>query len=86
MGNDFGVMVLLHSENMLSCFVLNGATADRIYDAVATNDKNYENSDIKIMKAETLEEALKIAKDCAESGDIVSLCPACPAFDQFKTF
>jgi UDP-N-acetylmuramoylalanine--D-glutamate ligase len=33
-----------------------------------------------------LENALNIAKEEAEAGDIVSLCPACPAFDQFKTF
>ena len=26
------------------------------------------------------------ARKAAEPGDIVSLCPACPAFDQFKTF
>lgn len=29
---------------------------------------------------------LNEAKNVAEKGDIVSLCPACPAFDQFKTF
>ena len=25
-------------------------------------------------------------KNAAQKGDVVSLCPACPAFDQFKTF
>ena len=30
--------------------------------------------------------ALNIAKEKAQSGDVVTLCPACPAFDQFKTF
>ncbi len=83
-GNDFSIMVpyILQYVKLL---VLNGATADRIYDAVV-HDQNYQNSNTKIVKTETMEEALMIAKNNAVSGDIVSLCPACPAFDQFKTF
>ena len=65
--------------------VLNGATADKIYEAV-TSDPEYKNSGIEIEKTDTMENALMLAKEKAESGDIVSLCPACPAFDQFKTF
>lgn len=80
-GNDFSVMVP-YILKYVKLLVLNGATADRIYDAV-TSDKN---CNIRIIRAETMEEALMIAKDNAENGDIVSLCPACPAFDQFKTF
>ncbi|MDE6660097.1 MAG: UDP-N-acetylmuramoyl-L-alanine--D-glutamate ligase [Eubacterium sp.] len=83
-GNDFSVMVP-YILKYVKLLVLNGATADRIYDAV-TSDEEYKNSSIKIMKTETMEEALMFAKENAESGDIVSLCPACPAFDQFKTF
>ena len=64
---------------------MNGATAEKIYDAVVS-DENYKNSGLKIEKTDTMEHALMIAKDFAKSGDIVSLCPACPAFDQFKTF
>jgi UDP-N-acetylmuramoylalanine--D-glutamate ligase len=33
-----------------------------------------------------MQNALEIAKSKAQKGDIVSLSPACPAFDQFKTF
>lgn len=65
--------------------VLNGATADKIYDTV-TNYEGYESSGLKIIKTDTLENALTEAKNAAQNGDIVSLCPACPAFDQFKTF
>lgn len=83
-GNDFSEMVP-YILKYVKLLVLNGATADRICDAV-TSDKHYENSSINIMKTETMEEALMLAKENAESGDIVSLCPACPAFDQFKTF
>lgn len=83
-GNDFSIMVP-YILKYVKLLVLNGATAHRIYDAVV-HDKDYENSNIKIMKTETMEEALTVAKSNAVSGDIVSLCPACPAFDQFKTF
>ena len=75
-GNDMSEMVpdILKYVKVL---VLNGATAQKIYD---------NKSGIKIIKTDNLENALNEAKNVAEKGDIVSLCPACPAFDQFKTF
>lgn len=83
-GNDMSQMVPLILEKV-KLIVLNGATADKIYDAIVSDD-NYKNSGLKIEKTDTMEHALMIARDFAVSGDIVSLCPACPAFDQFKTF
>ena len=58
---------------------------DKIYEAVTSNE-NYAASGLKIKKTDTMQNALEIAKNSSEAGDIVSLCPACPAFDQFKTF
>ncbi len=83
-GNDMSEMVpyILKKVKLL---ILNGATADKIYDAVAASD-DYESSGLEIIKTDIMENALSIAKSKAISGDIVSLCPACPAFDQFKTF
>lgn len=83
-GNDMSTMVpfILDKVKLL---VLNGATADKIYDSVVSAD-GYTESQIQILKTDTMENALTIVKDNAVSGDIVSLCPACPAFDQFKTF
>lgn len=83
-GNDMSQMVPLILEKV-KLIVLNGATADKIYDSIVSDD-NYKNSGLKIEKTDTMEHALMIARDFAVSGDIVSLCPACPAFDQFKTF
>ena len=83
-GNDMSQMVPLILEKV-KLIVLNGATAGKIYDAIVSDD-NYKNSGLKIEKTDTIEHALIIAIDFAVSGDIVSLCPACPAFDQFKTF
>lgn len=83
-GNDMSEMVpdILKYVKLL---ILNGATADKIYNTII-NYEGYDDSGIKIVKTDTLENALYEVKNNAESGDIVSLCPACPAFDQFKTF
>lgn len=83
-GNDMSQMVPLILKKV-KLLVLNGVTADKIYDAVVA-DENYANSGLIIQKTDTMEHALMIAKENAKRGDIVSLCPACPAFDQFKTF
>ncbi len=83
-GNDMSEMVP-YILKYVKLLVLNGATADKIYKAVTENEE-YKNSDLEIIRVDTMQEALKKAKDNANSGDIVSLCPACPAFDQFKTF
>lgn len=83
-GNDMSEMVpdILKYVKLL---VLNGATADKIYDTIISFE-GYDQADIRIIRTDNLENALNIAKENAQNGDIVSLCPACPAFDQFKTF
>ncbi|MCR5208084.1 MAG: UDP-N-acetylmuramoyl-L-alanine--D-glutamate ligase [Eubacterium sp.] len=83
-GNDMSEMVP-YILKYVKVLVLNGATADKIYDAVTSNP-DFEGSGLVILRTETMSEALLKAKESAEKGDIVSLCPACPAFDQFKTF
>ncbi|MBQ9532059.1 MAG: UDP-N-acetylmuramoyl-L-alanine--D-glutamate ligase [Eubacterium sp.] len=83
-GNDLSEMVPFILK-YCKVLVLNGTTANRIYCAVTSNP-NFENSGLKVIMTNNLENALKKAKEEAKSGDIVSLCPACPAFDQFKTF
>ncbi len=83
-GNDMSEMAE-YILKYVKVLILNGATADKIYDAVTSCD-GYSNSNIKIIKVQNLEEAVAEARENAGSGDIVALSPACPAFDQFKTF
>ncbi len=83
-GNDMSQMVP-YILDKVKILILNGATAEKIYNTVIS-DSNFNESNIQIVKTDTMEHALLKAKDMAEKGDIVSLCPACPAFDQFKTF
>lgn len=83
-GNDMSEMVP-YILKYVKLLVLNGATADKIYHSI-TENPDYKSSDIEIIKTSSMPDALEIAKNKAISGDIVSLCPACPAFDQYKTF
>lgn len=83
-GNDMSEMVP-YILKYVKLLCLNGATADKIYDSIVSNPE-CANSGLEIVKSSTMAESLVVAKEKAESGDIVSLCPACPAFDQFKTF
>jgi UDP-N-acetylmuramoylalanine--D-glutamate ligase len=82
--NDMSGMVP-YIFKYVKLLVLNGATADKIYDTVV-NYEGFEQSGVEVIKTDVLENALNIAKEKATSGDVVTLCPACPAFDQFKTF
>ena len=82
-GNDMTEMVP-YILKYVKLLVLNGATADKIYDCVV-NHPDY-NGQTEVVKTDVLASAVEIAKNKAQSGDVVSLCPACPAFDQFKTF
>lgn len=83
-GNDLSVMVpdLLTHVKIL---ILNGATADKIEQAVLAAP-DYDPNQLQIIKVKDLAQAVEAARKAAQPGDIVSLCPACPAFDQFKTF
>lgn len=61
-----------------------GDTADKIEKAVI-NDSNY-NGTPEIIRVENIAEAVKRASEDAESGDIVTLSPACASFDCFPNF
>ena len=65
--------------------VLCGATADKIRAAVE-NAPDYREGSPKIIEVTPFEKAVETARDLAEEGDIVTLSPACAAFDQFKNF
>ena len=83
-GNDMSEMVP-YVLKYVKTLILNGATAQKIYNAV-TASPDYEASGIELICVDNLEQAVNKAREISVSGDIVSLCPACPAFDQFKTF
>ena len=64
--------------------ILCGATADAIRSAV-TGYAGY-RGEPELVEVKTLQEAVDLAAARAERGDIVTLSPACAAFDQFANF
>lgn len=65
--------------------VLCGATADKIRAAVE-NAPGYEPGSPEIIDAAPFTAAVEAARDRAQPGDVVTLSPACAAFDQFRNF
>ena len=65
--------------------ILMGNTAPKIETAVKKCD-GYVPSDIEIIYADDMEEAVKKAREVAEKGDIVTLSPASASFDKYANF
>lgn len=65
--------------------VLCGATADKIRMAVE-KAPGYKPGTPEIVEVTPFEKAVETARDCAKDSDVVTLSPACAAFDQFKNF
>lgn len=65
--------------------ILNGATSNKIRKAFEKVIEE-KNLDIKLVQCDTLEKAVDVAKDLGSHGDIVTLSPACAAFDMFPNF
>ena len=64
---------------------LNGATADKIRQAVETCP-DYDPKELTILDCGVLETAIRAADRDAKAGDTVILSPASASFDQFKNF
>lgn len=65
--------------------ILLGETAKKIEKAVR-EDKKYNPDNIKIINTDILENAVRIARENAKPGDVVSLSPASASFDKYKDF
>lgn len=65
--------------------VLTGESADEIMESI-NNCTDCERKDLRIEICKDFEDAIVMAKDIAESGDIVILSPACTSFDRFDNF
>ena len=75
--------VVEHVKTLILC----GATADAIERAVVESEA-YETAAERprIVRCKDLREAVDAAYFCAESGDVVTLSPACAAFDCYANF
>ena len=69
----------------VKALILMGNTADKIETAVK-NAPKYSYGNPAIIRVSNMEEAVSKAHNCAISGDIVSLSPACASFDLYPNF
>ena len=76
-----GPEVCAHVKLLILC----GATADKIRAAVE-GAPEYAKGQPEIVTVQSLGDAVELAHMRAQRGDIVTLSPACAAFDQFKNF
>ena len=76
-----GPEVVEHVKLLVLC----GATAGKIRSAVEQAPE-YRPGHPEIVEITPFEKAVEYARDKAQSGDVVTLSPACAAFDQFKNF
>lgn len=65
--------------------ILMGQTANKI-NTVVKVEASRQKKDIKIYRVNTLEEAVKTAREISEKGEIVLMSPASASFDMFKNF
>ena len=73
--------ILAHVKTL----VLMGATGPRIEKAVR-EAKGFAESGLEILHANSMEEAVALARGAAKPGDIVSLSPASASFDVYPNF
>lgn len=76
-----GPEVVEHVKLLILC----GATAQKIRAAVE-QASGYRAGCPEILEITPFVKAVEAARDRAENGDVVTLSPACAAFDQFKNF
>ncbi|MBQ7565916.1 MAG: UDP-N-acetylmuramoyl-L-alanine--D-glutamate ligase [Oscillospiraceae bacterium] len=79
--DDLGREICRHVKLLVLC----GATADMIERAVKAAPE-YEAGKPEIVTFTDFRKAVETAVAKAQSGDVVTLSPACAAFDQFKNF
>ena len=75
-GSPYTVLNDLLHERVKTVYTI-GAAATKI---------EAEVTGVKVIHAETLENAVKLASERAVGGDIVLLAPACASFDQFQSY
>lgn len=81
--HDYSLMAekMAHLNN-LKRVILIGQTADSIDGNLRKSGFNQS----KISRSDSLQEAVNLARDCADSGEIVVLAPAAASFDMFKNY
>lgn len=78
---DFRPIVQALHEREVRAVLLFGACAPRIAEAITQGAPS-----LPVHDCGTLEEAVRMARHLARSGDVVTLSPGCESFDQFRDY
>ena len=81
---DYNLLAQPINEHVKTLILL-GATADKI-EAAVKGYKDHSEENCRIIRVNSMEEAVETARKCAVSGDIVTLSPASASFDSYKNF
>ncbi len=77
-GSDYSVLNDLLRQRVKRVYTI-GAAAEKIESQIGA-------AKVEIVRAVTLENAVRKAHATAEAGDVVLLAPACASFDQFRSY
>jgi UDP-N-acetylmuramoylalanine--D-glutamate ligase len=80
-GSDYTVLNDLLRQRVKRVYTI-GAAAGKIESQIVSS----KGGGVEVVRAETLENALRKANAAAQPGDVVLLAPACASFDQFKNY
>ncbi|MBQ8827059.1 MAG: UDP-N-acetylmuramoyl-L-alanine--D-glutamate ligase [Oscillospiraceae bacterium] len=72
-------------NSSVKVLVLTGDTADMI-EAAVKGYKDYDENSCRIIRADSMEDAVRAAREAAVSGDVITLSPASASFDRYKNF
>lgn len=87
-GSDKNLDYSSIGNNIINCakvLILLGATSKKIKNAVE-NANNFKTSDFKIYEVFSMSEAVSLAKEISNKGDIVVMSPASASFDLYKNY
>jgi len=74
------------AKSSVKSVILMGKTAKEIEACIMNNELWQKDKKIKIKNVKTMEEAIKMAKYEAKSGDVVLFSPASASFDMFRDY
>jgi UDP-N-acetylmuramoylalanine--D-glutamate ligase len=85
-GSDYSVLNGLLRQRVKRVYTI-GAASEKIgSQIVSSKSGDTQSGHPEVVRAETLENALRKANAVAQPGDVVLLAPACASFDQFKNY
>ena len=77
------------AEDMLArvkLLILTGGSASNKIEATLRTRSDFDDSGLEILRADGLADAVRLAFESTKEGDIVTLSPACAAFDAYQNF